>query len=130
MELMGASLRKLLLQEGNKVKSDTVKRVQIKTVLLLAEQMISALEYIHRRGIIHRDLKPANFCVGQGDKFNHIFLVDFGLATPYIVNGRHISQGKTQGMIGNRTYSSIASHKLQQQCNINLTQPEKTTLKV
>jgi casein kinase 1 alpha len=92
----------------------------MRTVLLLAEQMISALEYIHNRGIVHRDLKPANFCIGHGANKNQIFIVDFGLATRYKVNGRHIPQGKVQGIIGNRTYASIACHHLHQQCNIFL----------
>lgn len=101
----------------------------MRTVLLLAEQMISALEYIHNRGIVHRDLKPANFCIGYGAYKNQIFLVDFGLAIKYKVNGRHISQGKVQGIIGNRTYASIACHQLQQQCNNYPIQPEEMTWK-
>lgn len=60
-------------------------KLPMRTVLLLAEQMITAVEYIHERGVIHRDLKPANFCFGT-DKKQTLYLIDFGLAKKYIVD--------------------------------------------
>jgi serine/threonine-protein kinase len=46
------------------------------TVLDWADQLLSAMEYIHRHGLVHRDVKPANIRVTPD---GHIFLVDFGL---------------------------------------------------
>jgi serine/threonine protein kinase len=46
------------------------------TVLDWADQLLSALEYIHRHGLVHRDVKPANIRVTPN---GHVFLVDFGL---------------------------------------------------
>jgi len=45
-------------------------------VLDWADQLLSALEYIHRYGMIHRDVKPANIRLTPDGR---IFLVDFGL---------------------------------------------------
>jgi eukaryotic-like serine/threonine-protein kinase len=54
-------------------------------VLLLAEQIASALDYAHSRGVVHRDIKPANMFIerapsADGGTATRALLTDFGIA--------------------------------------------------
>jgi eukaryotic-like serine/threonine-protein kinase len=71
------------LQELVEVNSNGLEEAQ---VLDLADQLLSALEYIHAHHLIHRDIKPANL---RRTPDGRIFLVDFGLAKPYDPNNPH-----------------------------------------
>uniref|UniRef100_A0ACD5XQQ8 Uncharacterized protein n=1 Tax=Avena sativa TaxID=4498 RepID=A0ACD5XQQ8_AVESA len=44
------------------------RKFTLKTVLLLADQMIARVDYMHLRGFLHRDIKPDNFLMGLGHK--------------------------------------------------------------
>lgn len=77
MDLLGLNLQQLMFFCGNKLS--------LKTVLMLADQMITRLEYVHDKGIVHRDLKPQNFLMGTtGVKANTVHLVDYGLSDFYM----------------------------------------------
>jgi serine/threonine protein kinase len=85
MELLGCSIRQLL--------SQTSRTFSLTTVLMLADQMLARVEYLHRKGWVHRDIKPSNFLMGLNSRSNEIYLIDFGLATP--LSGESIPFGGT-----------------------------------
>ncbi|ELT97354.1 hypothetical protein CAPTEDRAFT_166427 [Capitella teleta] len=56
------------------------------TVYNLGVQMIDALEYIHKNEFVHADIKASNILL-DGD--NKAFLVDYGLASRFLLNDKH-----------------------------------------
>jgi len=66
--IAGVSLQEVLQQHREGLDPDRV--------LAWADQLLSALEYIHAHNYIHRDIKPANIRLTADER---VFLVDFGL---------------------------------------------------
>ena len=83
----------------------------MKSVLMLADQLITRLEYFHERGYIHRDLKPDNMLIGRSHHQNQVFLIDFGLAKKYrTADGQHIQFKDGGKLVGTARYASVNSH--------------------
>lgn len=68
-----------LVEQGNLLKylASGKNRINERNALRLAQQLISAVSYLHKLNIIHRDIKPENILIdAEGD----LKLADFGLA--------------------------------------------------
>ncbi|EAR96474.1 Serine/Threonine kinase domain protein (macronuclear) [Tetrahymena thermophila SB210] len=86
-------------------------KFNLRTVLLIANQMISGLQVLHEKGIIHRDIKPENFVIGSEGYHHQVYIIDFGLSKYYIdENKNHIEQKTNKGLVGTARYTSINSH--------------------
>jgi casein kinase 1 alpha len=104
MELLGPSLEDLF--------NFCSRRFTMKTVLMLADQMIGRIEYVHSKNFIHRDIKPDNFIMGIGRHCNKLFIIDFGLAKKYrdTHTRQHIAYREDKNLTGTARYASINAH--------------------
>eukprot|EP01063_Lacrimia_lanifica_P020964 TRINITY_DN2821_c0_g1_i1.p1 TRINITY_DN2821_c0_g1~~TRINITY_DN2821_c0_g1_i1.p1 ORF type:complete len:428 (+),score=144.51 TRINITY_DN2821_c0_g1_i1:58-1341(+) len=75
MELLGPSL-------ANIKKALPEKKYSLKSTILIADQLISRLQFLHtKKALIHRDIKPENLLLGLRANRNVVHICDFGLTT-------------------------------------------------
>lgn len=105
MDLLGPSLQDLLHDAGHKFS--------LKTVLLLIDQMLDTIQFVHEQNFVHRDLSSNNFMLGSGDNAHKLYLIDYGL-TKKLESGRGFAGGKgvmrfrfARPMVGTARFCSI-----------------------
>lgn len=99
MELLGKNISSLLTE---------YQRFTLKTVLMLADQMISRLQLLHKLGYVHRDIKPENFAMGIGANSNQVYLIDFGLTVPYMnFDKKHMKEREIVPFSGTLRFATI-----------------------
>ena len=103
LQLLGPDLDQLLTY------CDTFS---LRTVLLVADQLLDRLESLHRLGYVYRDIKPQNFAIGYGaEGLSTVYILDFGLAKKLPKKDEKGKKKKSGGLVGTARYASIGAHR-------------------
>jgi len=104
MDKMGPSLHTLLKRCGGVFS--------LKTTLMIADQLLRTIQYVHESGLLHRDIKPQNFVTGTGALRTRVHLLDFGVSTSYLDprTHEHTMFTTNNGLIGTAYYVSVNTH--------------------
>jgi serine/threonine protein kinase len=86
-------------------------KLSVKTTLMIGDQILRRMEYLHSKGIIHRDIKPENFMWGAKERQNILYVIDFGLSKRYHDMKTHITFKQGRSLTGTARYASIKVHQ-------------------
>ncbi|KAK2715166.1 hypothetical protein QYM36_009971 [Artemia franciscana] len=102
MNILGPSLEELFTSCSRKFK--------LKTVLILADQMLKRLEYVHSKFFIHGNIHPSSFSMGIKDytDVKKVFLTSFSYTRKYSTSNKPVRCNKHK--IGNLKYASLNAH--------------------
>ncbi|KAL8619650.1 hypothetical protein ACOMHN_019705 [Nucella lapillus] len=108
LQHLGTDLQKVFEQNGRCFSE--------KTAYSIGRRVLDALEYIHDKGYCHADIKAANILLGHsGGKtdFNQVYLVDYGLAYRFLVDGaqKPYKEDPKRAHDGTAEYASRDAHK-------------------
>ena len=104
IELLGPSLEDLF--------NLCNRKFSLKSTIMLLDQMVQRVEFMHSKSYIHRDIKPDNYLIGLGKKSNIIYIIDYGLSKKYrdAKTHQHIPYRENKNLTGTARYASINAH--------------------
>jgi serine/threonine protein kinase len=110
-DLLGSSLKDLF--------NFCDRKFSLKTVLMLVNQLICRLDYIHFNDLIHRDIKSENCLMSVKKHENQVYVIDLSLATK-----RRAAQAKANidralnsKLVSTARFASVNDHLNVSECN-------------
>ena len=101
IDLLGPSLADLITF----VKGKTgCPKLSLKTVLIIADQLLRTLRRIHRRGLVHQDIKPENIAIGLAGDQNRFYIFDFDVAC-------QVGGPPNRSFVGTYPFASVGAHQ-------------------
>ena len=89
------------------------RKFSLKTILMIADEMLSIIQFIHESSFIHRYLHPCHFMIGK-DKWNknNMYLIGYRLSKRYCnpKTLKHIPFKENKTFTGTPRYGSINAH--------------------
>ncbi|MGK7918467.1 MAG: protein kinase [Trichodesmium sp.] len=82
-------------------------------IIILLQEILEILVFVHENGVIHRDIKPANFIRRKLD--NKLVLIDFGA-----VKEINLTQQKPTARIGTMEYMPVEQFEYNPQLNSDI----------
>lgn len=80
--------------------------ISLKSLFMVALQVLTVLEEIHCQGVVHNDLKPDNIATGYHTYDEKLYLIDFGLSTEFRLNGVHVNYSEDWKFRGTPYFAS------------------------
>src|SRR5690349_10141973 len=87
-------------------------KFSLKTTLIIADQLLERLEWIHSKNLVYNDIDPENFLVGLLKKADKIFVVDYGNCRKFVdEEENHYFIGKEENKVKNNVrFRSLHQH--------------------
>ncbi|VDP12315.1 unnamed protein product [Onchocerca flexuosa] len=105
MDLMGPALEELFIYCD--------RQFSLKTVLMLADQMLDRIQCMHDAGYVHGDLTPDSFVMGIEKNIAKVYLVNMKFASKYIKihkSRKHIPYEENIDFFGSLCFASLNRH--------------------
>jgi serine/threonine protein kinase len=102
-DLLGPTLEDLFQYCHNKFS--------LKTVLLLAVQILTRLEGLHKASYIHGKIAPSSFFMGLGKWGNQVSIADLSHAKRFAVQGSHTPNPQGKFVDVTSPYASLNTHR-------------------
>ena len=105
LELVGRNLEQVL-------QDMPTHTFTMKTVLMIAEQLLGIIEYIHRSNYVYRNFAPDNLAIGVGRKEGNVYMLGLGSSRRYLdpETQEHERYDGDRSMVGNPIYTSLNTH--------------------